>query len=145
MADDAREIQNLIHTYAERIDAGDLPGVGRLFSNGRIEAAPGAVFEGESAVRDLYEDSTRIHGDGTPRTRHVTTNVVVQVSEDGSTAEARSYYTVFQQTDDLPLQAIIAGRYHDTFQRLSGKWCFDTRKMFVDLTGDLSHHLKFEL
>jgi hypothetical protein len=52
---------------------------------------------------------------------------------------------VFQQTDELPLQAIIAGRYHDTFRRVEGRWWFDTREMFVDLTGDLSHHLLFEL
>ena len=27
----------------------------------------------------------------------------------------------------------------------TAQWCFDTREMFVDLTGDLSHHLLFEL
>ena len=66
--------------------------------------------------------------------------------DDGAgTATARSYYTVFQQTDALPLHVIIAGRYRDTFHRVAGQWCFDTRQMFVDLTGDLSHHLLFEL
>ncbi len=58
---------------------------------------------------------------------------------------ARSYYTVLQQTDALALQPIIAGRYHDTFHRVQGEWCFETREMFVDLTGDLSHHLSFDL
>ena len=52
---------------------------------------------------------------------------------------------MFQQTDELPLQPIIAGRYRDTFHRIDGRWWFDTRKMFVDLMGDLSHHLLFEL
>ena len=50
---------------------------------------------------------------------------------------------MLQATDGLPLQAIITGRYHDTFHRVDGEWCFDTREMFVDLTGDLTHHLKF--
>ena len=53
--------------------------------------------------------------------------------------------TVFQQTAELPLQAIIVGRYRDTFHLVDGRWCFDTREMVVDLTGDLSHHLRFEL
>jgi len=52
---------------------------------------------------------------------------------------------VLQQTDALPLQPIICGRYHDTFQRIDGRWWFATRTMFVDLVGDLSHHLLYEL
>lgn len=145
MPDDDRAIENLVYAYAERIDAGDLAGVAELFRNGRIQAAPGVVFEGAEQVQGLYESTTRIHGDGTPRTRHVITNVAIEVDDDAGTAAARSYYTVFQQTDELPLQPIIAGHYHDTFHRVDGEWCFDTREMFVDLTGDLSHHLLFEL
>jgi len=145
MPESAREIENLVYAYAERIDAGDLAGVAELFRHGRIEAAPGVVVEGVDAVRKLYESSTRLYDDGTPRTRHVTTNVIVEVDDGADTATARSSYTVVQQTDALPLQPIIVGRYRDTFHRVDGRWCFDTRKMFVDLTGDLSHHLLFEL
>jgi len=145
MPDTGREIENLVYAYAERIDAGDLVGVGELFRNGRIEAAPGVVFEGADQVRGLYEGATRLYDDGTPHTKHVTTNVAVEVDDEAGTATARSYYTVFQQTDALPLQVIIAGRYRDTFHRVEGEWWFDTRQMFVDLTGDLSHHLLFEL
>ena len=46
---------------------------------------------------------------------------------------------------NLPLQPIIAGRYHDTFHCIDGEWWFDTRIMLVDLPGDLSQHLLFEL
>jgi len=145
MPDDARAIENLIYAYAERIDAGDLAGVAALFAHGRIEAAPGITIEGAEQVRKLYDGSTRLYEDGTPRTRHVTTNVAVEVDEAAGTATARSYYTVFQQTDELPLQPIIAGHYHDTFHLVDGVWSFDTRAMFVDLKGDLSHHLLFEL
>jgi hypothetical protein len=145
MGDSARAVENLVYAYAERIDAGDLAGVGELFRHGRIQAAPGVVFEGSDEVRGLYEGATRLYEDGTPRTRHVTTNVAVEVDEGAGTAVARSYYTVFQQTDALALQPIIAGRYHDTFHRLEGRWWFDTREMFVDLKGDLSHHLLFDL
>ena len=38
---------------------------------------------------------------------------------------------------------IITGHYKDTFQRLDGAWWFDSRTMFVDQVGDVSHHLKF--
>jgi 3-phenylpropionate/cinnamic acid dioxygenase small subunit len=145
MPDSAREIENLVYRYAERIDAGDLAGVAELFRHGRIEAAPGVVVEGAENVRRLYEGSTRLYEDGTPRSRHVTTNVIIEVDDDAGTAAARASYVVFQQTDELPLQPIIAGRYRDSFHRVEGEWCFDTRQMFVDLTGDLSRHLLFEL
>lgn len=146
MPDSVRAIENLLYTYAERIDGGDLDGVAELFTHGRIEAMPGQVFEGRDGARSMYEFSTRLYpDDGTPRTRHITTNAIVEVDEEAGTATARSSYTVVQATDELPLQPIIVGRYHDTFHRVDGAWCFDTRTMFVDLTGDLSHHLKFDL
>lgn len=145
MPDNCRTIENLIYAYAERIDAGDLAGVAELFRYGRIKAGPAFVVEGTEEVRGLYERSTRLYEDGTPRTCHVTTNVAIETDEDAGTAVARSYYTVFQQTDELPLQPIIAGHYHDTFLRKDGEWHFDTREMFVDLTGDLGHHLLFDL
>lgn len=144
MLDDARLIENLLYTYAARIDAGDLDGVAALFAKGRVVAAiDSPPFEGRDGVRAMFDAATRLYDDGTPRTKHVTTNAVIEV--DGDTASARSYYTVFQQTDDLPLQPIIAGRYSDTFQRVDGEWWFETRTMHVDLVGDLSKHLKYEL
>jgi len=144
-ADSAREIENLLYTYAERIDAGDFDGVAALFRHGRIcgreGGPPETVFEGEVAVRKLYGFSTRLYDDGTPKSKHLTTNVIVEVDEEAGTASARSYYTVLQATDELPLQPIITGRYRDTFHVVDGQWWFDTRTMYIDQVGDLSHHL----
>ena len=149
MIDSAREIENLIYLYAERLDLGDLDGVAELFRHGRIRHAPvaqgGPSVEGRDAVRRLYAGATRLYENGTPLTRHVTTNVIVEVDDDAGTAATRSAYTVFQRTERLALQPIIAGRYHDTFQRIDGRWWFDTRVLFVDMVGDLSQHLLFEL
>jgi hypothetical protein len=149
LADPAREIENLLHIYAERIDAGDLEGVADLFAHGRIaastDAPPELTFEGRDRVLDLYRGSTRIYDDGSPHTKHVTSNSIIEVDEEAQAASARSYFTVLQQVDDLPLQPIIAGRYHDTFQCIDGRWWFDTRVMLVDLTGDLSRHLLYDL
>jgi hypothetical protein len=145
MPDSARTIENLVYAYAERIDAGDFAGVGDLFRHGRIQAAPGVVVEGAEKVQRLYEQTTRRYEDGTPRTRHLTTNVAIEVDENESAAVARSCYMVFQQTEQVPLQPIITGRYRDSFHRVDGIWCFDTREMFVDLVGDVSRHLLIEL
>jgi 3-phenylpropionate/cinnamic acid dioxygenase small subunit len=146
MIDSARQIENLLYTYAERIDLGDLDGLADLFTHGRIVAAVDSPpFEGRDGVRAMFDAATRIYDDGTPRTKHVTTNAIVEVDDDAGTGRSRSYYTVFQQTEELPLQPVIAGRYHDTFHKVEGVWWFDSRTMFVDLMGDLSHHLKYAL
>ncbi len=148
--DDARQIENLLYTYAERIDGGDLAGVAELFTHGRIhgmeDPSPEAVFEGRDGVAKLYDLSTRIYeDDGTPKTHHITTNIRLEIADDGQTASSRAYYCVMQATDVLPLQPIITGRYHDTFHKIAGEWWFDTRVMFVDQMGDLSQHLLYEL
>ena len=146
--DSAREIENLLYTYADRIDAGDLDAVAELFSHGRIHGVEGGgpetVFEGRDRVRSLYGATTRIHEDsGTPRTKHVTTNAIIEVDDATGTASARSYFLVTQATPELPLQVVITGRYRDTFHRIEGRWWFDSRTMYVDQTGDLRHHLLF--
>ena len=149
MADHAREIENLLYVYAELIDAGDLDGVAELFSHGRIRPDPDAsadvTLEGREQVLRMYKAATRLYDDGTPLTRHVMTNAIIQVEDPADAGSARSYFTVFQRTDSLALQPIISGRYHDTFRRIDGRWWFDTRIMLVDLVGDLSQHLRYEL
>jgi len=144
--DSSRAIENLLYRYAELIDLGDLPALAALFEHAEILApADGNGTRGSAAVLKMYQDSTRLYPEtGTPRTKHVTTNAIIEVDEAAGSGTARSYFTVFQQTDELPLQAIIAGRYHDSFERADGAWRFRTRRMFVDLWGDLSKHLLFD-
>jgi 3-phenylpropionate/cinnamic acid dioxygenase small subunit len=84
--------------------------------------------------------------DGTPRTKHVTTNVIVEVEPGGDRAAARSYYTVLQQVEGGALQPVVAGRYHDRFERVDGAWRFAERDYtLVDLVGDVSRHLRIEV
>ncbi len=146
--DSARKIENLLYTYAERIDRGDLDGVAELFTHatifGQENGPPETQFVGVEGARRMYGMSTRLYDDdGTPKTKHITSNAIIEVDDAGGTATCRSYYCVVQATPALPLQPIIAGRYHDTFQVIDGEWWFATRTLFVDLMGDLSHHLKW--
>lgn len=136
-------ITQLIFGYAERIDAGDFEGVADLFAEGRITAeGTDAVRAGRDEVFEMYRRSTRIYEDtGTPKTKHVTTNVVIDLDEEAGRAVARSYFTVLQATEALALQPVIAGRYHDAFERHSGEWHFTERRIICDLFGDLSQHL----
>ena len=45
-----------------------------------------------------------------------------------------------QEAPGFPLQAYIAGRYRDTFERVDGAWLFAERVYIVDLLGDMSAH-----
>jgi 3-phenylpropionate/cinnamic acid dioxygenase small subunit len=138
-------ITNLVFRYAELIDAGDFDGVGQLFADAVITSEGSEVrWRGALEISEMYVHSTRRYEDGTPHTKHVTTNLMIEVDDAREHATCRSYFTVFQQTDEVPLQPIIAGRYHDEFAR-AVDWRFTGRHMIVDLVGDLSKHLLFEL
>ena len=138
-------IRNLLGRYCELMDAGDFAGLGDLLDDAVLADEHGTeVARGGDAVQALYEQ-TRLH-DGSPRTRHLTTNSIIEVDEVRGTATARSAYVVLQATDALHLQPIIAGRYADAFKRHpDGEWRFAERRFAVDLVGDLSHHLGYEV
>ncbi len=90
----------------------------------------------------LWQSGVTVYPDGTPRTKHVVTNPIIEVDAAAGTATCRSYYTVFQQAGDFALQPIVAGRYHDQFERVDGKWRFVFRDYsMMDMIGDVSHHL----
>ena len=143
---DAIAITNLLYRYAELIDAGDYEGIGAHLAHAVI-TTDGSDHEtrGADQVAAMYHATTRKYEDGTPLTKHVITNPIVEVADDGLTATVRSYYTVFQKTPDTPLQPIINGHYRDEFAKVDGEWRYTRRHMGVDYLGDLSRHLLFEL
>jgi ketosteroid isomerase-like protein len=142
MADAERSIENLIFSYAGFVDDGDLAAVASLFADATIGVdGMEAGLKGEDKILELLRSTIRIHDDGTPRTKHVTTNVMIEVDEDAGTATARSYFTVLHATEGLGLQTIVAGRYRDRFAWRSGAWHFVERRFITDLIGDISRHL----
>ena len=141
----ADEIRNLLGLYCERIDVADFSGVGELFERGALTEPGGKeLARGADAVAGFYAAGTLLH-DGSPRTKHLVTNVVLDIDDAAGHATARSSYLVLQQVGSGPLQPIITGHYHDTFERHDGRWHFAERRFFVDLVGDLSEHLAYAL
>ena len=141
LADDVEAIRALIHGYAELIDLGHLDAVAALFADGTWSSpGRGTPLRGTEQVRRAYDGV--ILYDGVPSTKHVISNVTIEVADDRSTAIARSYFTVLQARPDFALQPVIAGRYHDRFDRVDHEWRFADRQIIPDLIGDLSHHLR---
>jgi 3-phenylpropionate/cinnamic acid dioxygenase small subunit len=138
---DKLAVTELLYRYAELIDAGDFDGVGALLSRATFGGPePGGVSGGE-VIAKLFAKTTRRypeHGN-TPRTRHLVLNPIVEL--DGATAVARSTFCVVQNTETVPLQPIVVGRYADAFARDEDGWYFTERKVDVQMVGDVSAHL----
>lgn len=139
MVSSEQQIANLVYHYAECVDAGDFAAAAELFRHARVKLGPREV--GADELRAVWEGSVILYPCGTPRTKHVITNAIIEVDEEAGTASCRSYYTVMQQAGEAPLQAVMCGRYHDGFVRAEGGWRFAFRDYSLhDLAGDMSRH-----
>lgn len=146
---DAVAICNLLYRYAELMDAARFGDIAtEVFSpDARFIVGPaGSPTIGVDDMLAAFEASTIRHSDGTLRTRHVISNPIVELDGHTDRAACRSCYTVLQQTDSLPLQVILSGRYHDRFARVEGTWKLVERDYtLVDLIGDVSQHVRYDL
>lgn len=133
------QILRLISQYCFTLDSGDMDAWAELFEHGEWGVDGGTIFVGKAQVREAIK-TVRIYPDGTPRTKHMTANIDLDIDEKAGTASSQCYVTVFQQTDALPLQAIFSGHYFDEFSRIDGVWCFRKRLIRHPLVGDLSAH-----
>ncbi len=141
MTDAHDSIRRVMNEYCYRLDAGDFDGFAELFQHATwlIRGDPAGGDTGAEAVRETLQQL--ILYDGKPNTKHVMSNVQIDIDESSNRAEAQCYITVFQAVPpDFPLQPIFSGHYYDTFERVDGNWRFVLRDISPDLVGDLSHH-----
>jgi 3-phenylpropionate/cinnamic acid dioxygenase small subunit len=136
-----RDIENLIAAYAELVDDGDFAGLGMLLADATFIGS-GAPVSGPAAIEKMFRDMLIVYDDGTPRTRHITTNIAIEADGEAGTAVSRAYFTVLQALPGLALQPIVTGRYRDRFERRGRQWRFVERRVLIDLTGDVSRHLR---
>jgi 3-phenylpropionate/cinnamic acid dioxygenase small subunit len=141
--DDAAAITALLMAYAEHLDGGDFDAVAALFAGATFGRPGEPGRRGRDEVRAMY-DAVVLYDDGTPRTRHLITNVVVHVAADRQTATSRCAFTVLQAVAASDaIVTILAGRYHDRFARDADGGChFVERVVHPDLQGDLSRHYR---
>ena len=138
--EDRLTITDLIYRYAELIDAGDFEGLGELLGRAAFGGPKTPTVSGAKNIAGLFGMTTKRFGDtGTPKTRHLVLNLIVEV--DGDAATARSTFCVVQATDAVAFQPIVAGRYYDKFARDAGGWFFTERIADVEMVGDVSDHL----
>jgi SnoaL-like domain len=143
-ADDYFAIQKLIFSYPYHLDRGEIDAMAALFAHAAVHFPnQPPVRSDAAAVARAFREFLRIYPDGTPRTRHVTANLIIEPEGEGF-AKATSCVMVFQQTPELPLQPIIGGDYADRFQKVGGAWRFIERRIANDQFGNLSAHGKYD-
>ena len=135
-------ITNLLYRYAEHMDAGRFEDAASLFAHARVRIGGDREVVDCAELAALWRTRVKIHPCGTPRTKHVVANPLLDVDAAAGRALCRSYYTVLQATADLPLQVIASGRYLDEFERVNGQWRFAFRDYSLfDAAGNLGEHL----
>jgi hypothetical protein len=135
-----RAIENLIARYSFLVDEGDFAGLGQLLDQCTFVLGNGPAVRGSDAIVEIARKSLRTYEDGTPHTRHITTNILIEVDEEAGTANSQSYYTVLQSLPEFALQPIACGTYRDRFERSGQRWSFKERSVQTRFVGDMSHH-----
>jgi hypothetical protein len=63
---------------------------------------------GDRAIEKMFGDMLIVYDDGTPRTKHVITNMIIEADDAAGTAAARSYFTVLQAVPGVACSRLSA-------------------------------------
>jgi len=149
-------IEETMFRYCEAIDTADLETLGNIFAAGALVSQDGTETRGPKEIHDLFAGMIIFYDDAgnkvpyaskacTPMTRHVTSNIIMDIDNNVELAKVRSYFTVYQTINGSPHSSnviIAGGRYHDRFERDPYGWHLIERRILIDNMGDMSRHLK---
>jgi uncharacterized protein (TIGR02246 family) len=120
------EIEELLYRYASGFDDDDLDLLAGCFTeDAHVEAGVGTV-SGRAAIRDAYQARRDDRTAAGEQTRHVVTNVVIELVDDDH-ARSRSYYTLIV-TGAAGSKVGSAGTYTDELVRTGGRWLIAERR-----------------
>jgi len=136
-------IRRLIFECAEMLDSANYDGLGQLFARATVHVTGvNAPIKGSDDICDFFDGMNHRDSDGSPGTRFLTSNTIVDFSDDERSARSRSYFVCFQGSKSH-LAPIAAGRYHDQFSRAAGGWDFTERRVVLDLFGQMDDHVRY--
>lgn len=133
------EVRRLLARYTHNLDFGKVDANAELLADAQFKVID-EFITGKDNIANFLRTNLQYHSDNTPRTWHSISNILIEV-QSATEASSVCYFTVHQQTDGLPLQPIVTGRYIDTFALHDGEWRFASRAIDPHLFGDLNHHV----
>jgi ketosteroid isomerase-like protein len=132
---DVDEITALVLSYARLLDGGDVDGVSALFEHSTWRSLPhGSMLRGTAEVRPVYENL--LAQDRSRHTKHLITNLSVDVEPGATTASSQCRWTILQAMPGEPISITLSGQYADTFEKVDDRWRFCDRLITTDLTGE---------
>jgi hypothetical protein len=134
-------ISALLAAYCHSIDDGEFRVAGHLFDHGTWSPNPDTVLTGDAVCGWLTEKVITYEG-GKPGTRHMNTNISIDVDLPGGRGRSRSYVLVSQAVGGVLLGPIYQGSYHDEFVVREGMWVWLSRIIIADGRGDMSRHIR---
>ncbi|WP_057461471.1 nuclear transport factor 2 family protein [Pseudovibrio sp. POLY-S9] len=141
---DRDEILKLLNRYSFTLDSGDLDGFAELFAHGEW-GMEGRMHQGKEALLAGVRSTVLLQSDRTSKTRHMFTNIQLEINNEASIATCKRYGLVVQQTADLPLKPIFSADYFDTFAKEEDVWRFKKCELKRAFVGDLSHQFSQEV
>lgn len=125
---DIVEIQQLYAVYNHVIDGGRGPEWAALFvEDGTLDTGLGFAVEGTPDARAEFANGVPVM---MPGSRHVATNVRIDV--DGESATGSAYLQLWVADDEGGVKVLVSGVYVDTLRKESGQWRFVTRVLVPD-------------
>ena len=127
--EDIVAIEQLYATYNHLIDGGFTEEWAALFvEDGTLDTGLGILVDGTPAARVEFAAGVPLI---MPGSRHVATNVRIEV--DGDTATGAAYLQLWVADEDTgSIKVLVSGVYVDTLRKVDGNWKFVTRALVPD-------------
>jgi len=92
MSDDRAQIENLMARYCRTYDEGNFEAYAALFRHGDISGLAEST-SGDAEGAEFHYRNCHLY-DGKPNTRHLITNIHIEIDSSGTSAAAQSYVTI---------------------------------------------------
>jgi len=117
------EIADLVTRYGMAVDDRDIEAVAELFTvDGSFGHQDDPGVAGRDAIKRYYRDRL----DGLVYSYHFTHNHLIDYDGGDEATGVVSSHAEMGHDGDLKIAAM---RYHDTYRRVDGRWCFARRRL----------------
>jgi SnoaL-like domain len=134
--EDLEEIRQLFEDYIYHLDRGNFPEYAALYAeNGQMRLGPARADgrdEIERVARESFGYPEGRPTDGRLGGFHIVSGPRIQL--DGDTAIGEVMWTVIARGDDGKPTVTMVGHHADELVRENGRWRFQRRKGFVDIS-----------
>jgi hypothetical protein len=133
---DHDEIQYLLAKYSFYVDYREFEKLGELLADAvfrltwEAEGIETGEIRGREAIERFYEEHL---ADRRP-SRHVITNVAIDLDEAGESADVFAYLTSIGHPSSPP-SVLLSGHYENRFAKIGGRWRFTQLSVVMELPG----------